>query len=242
RSEDANTLDTAGKVELAIVASGARADLGQAEAAVAALEIPQLDMHRAFSYSPRLFRAYADALEAVGRTTEAATWKSQAVVAEDALGIGEDQDPFIVDLGAEDEDDQNARPAKRSSEGFDENGEALPKDASAAPVTRPRRTAATGAGVDDLASSTLGELPSGEFEPEDAESDFFDSDDAESDEFSAEADDDAATVISAAPASRLDREAEDNSADHVSSENEAATGDREEPAGSSASNDVERDS
>src|SRR6478609_72272 len=61
RSEEANDLDAPGKVELAIVASGARADLGQLDAAVAELEIQQLDINRAFSYSPRLFRAYADA-------------------------------------------------------------------------------------------------------------------------------------------------------------------------------------
>jgi hypothetical protein len=102
--------------------------------------------------------------------------------------------------------------------------------------------AASGAGVDELASASSGELQSDELEPEDAESDFFDSDDADSDEFSAEADDDAATVVSAVPASRLDREAEDNGSDDIANENEAATGDREEPAGSSAPDDVERDS
>ncbi|MBW4095745.1 MAG: hypothetical protein HIU81_10430 [Acidobacteria bacterium] len=105
RSEDAATLDTNGKVEMAIVASGARADLGELEAAVAALEIPQLDINRAFSYSPRLFRAYGDALTAVGRKEEGQKWTRQAAVAEKALGIDEDDDdePFIVDLdeGAE---------------------------------------------------------------------------------------------------------------------------------------------
>ena len=58
RSEEANDLDAPGKVELAIVAAGARTDLGQLDAAVAELEIAQLDINRAFSYSPRLFRAY----------------------------------------------------------------------------------------------------------------------------------------------------------------------------------------
>jgi len=57
RSEEAKDLDAPGKVELAIVAAGARTDLGQLDAAVSELEIAQLDINRAFSYSPRLFRA-----------------------------------------------------------------------------------------------------------------------------------------------------------------------------------------
>ena len=71
RSDEAKDLDAPGKVELAIVAAGARTDLGQLDAAVSELEIPQLDINRAFSYSPRLFRAYADALTAAGRAAEA---------------------------------------------------------------------------------------------------------------------------------------------------------------------------
>lgn len=103
RSEEAESLDAAGKAELAMVVSGARSDLGQLDAAVAALEIPQLDLHRAFTFSPRLFRAYADALDAAGRTGESDKWRRQALVAEKALGIDEDLDPDIIDLG-EDED------------------------------------------------------------------------------------------------------------------------------------------
>ncbi|NJC22011.1 tetratricopeptide (TPR) repeat protein [Arthrobacter pigmenti] len=104
RSEDATTLDAAGKVELAIVVSGARTDLGQLEAAVAALEIPQLTKNRAFSYSPRLFRAYADALEAAGRAEDAASWRRQAEIAENALGVGAFADPDIIDLTGDDEE------------------------------------------------------------------------------------------------------------------------------------------
>ncbi|MEV7649762.1 hypothetical protein [Arthrobacter sp. NPDC089319] len=101
RSEDAESLDTAGKVELAIVASGARTDLQQFDAAVAALEIPQLDRNRAFSYSPRLFRAYADALDAASRGDEAQQWRRQAAVAENALGVGDFAEPEILDLVGE---------------------------------------------------------------------------------------------------------------------------------------------
>ncbi len=103
RSEDVSSLDAAGKVELAMVVSGARADLGQLDAAVAALEIPQLTKNRAFSYSPRLFRAYGDALAAVGRKEEAASWHRQAELAENALGVGAFEDPDIIDLVGDDE-------------------------------------------------------------------------------------------------------------------------------------------
>ncbi len=106
RSEEANQLDSAGQVELAIVVSGARADLGQKDAALAALEISQLDKNRAFSYSPRLFRAYADALAAVGRDSEAASWRSQAALADQALGA--DLEPEIIDLDEAADDDLDA--------------------------------------------------------------------------------------------------------------------------------------
>ncbi|WP_234399360.1 hypothetical protein [Psychromicrobium lacuslunae] len=96
RGEEVAELDVAGQVELAMVVSGARADLGQQDAALAALEIPQLDKNRAFSYSPRLFRAYADALEAVGRAEEASSWRRQAALADHALSG--DEEPEIIDL------------------------------------------------------------------------------------------------------------------------------------------------
>jgi hypothetical protein len=111
-SEVVETLDTNGKVEMAMVASGAQHDLGNLEAALAELEIPQLDLNRAFSYSPRLFSAYADALENLGRDEEAATWRKQISVAEEALGTGEFAEPDIIDLGEDDETDAR-RPRAR---------------------------------------------------------------------------------------------------------------------------------
>ncbi|WP_253905649.1 hypothetical protein [Arthrobacter sp. H5] len=111
RTDEASTLDTAGKVELAIVVSGARTDMGEKDAAVAALEIPQLNMNRAFSYSPRLFRAYADALDAVERPEDAATWRRQALLADSALGTGSFAEPEIIDLV--DDDDEPAEKAPR---------------------------------------------------------------------------------------------------------------------------------
>jgi tetratricopeptide (TPR) repeat protein len=134
RSEDAESLDTAGKVELAIVASGARSDLQQFDAAVAALEIPQLDRNRAFSYSPRLFRAYADALEAANRGDEAQQWRRQAAVAENALGVGDFAEPEIVDLVGE-ETEPVDRPRQGSGSPAQERTDAMseePEDAAEA--------------------------------------------------------------------------------------------------------------
>ncbi|WP_235835699.1 MULTISPECIES: hypothetical protein [Arthrobacter] len=171
RSPEAQDLDAPGKVELAIVASGARTDLGQLDAAVAELEIPQLDMNRAFTYSPRLFRAYADALAAVGRTEEAAKWQRQAVVAENALGVGDFEDPEIIDLGEDEEEERKPRYRK-----FEENAEA----------SEERGEDAASHGESAIDSETD---ESDDVELDDAESDYFESDDAESDEDSDEDED-----------------------------------------------------
>ncbi|MHA7156031.1 hypothetical protein [Arthrobacter sp. TMN-50] len=112
-SEEAEGLSSAGKVELAMVVSGARSDLGQLEAAVAALEISQLDRNRAFSYSPRLFRTYAEALAAVGRTAEAEQWRRQAAIADSALGLGDFAEPDILDLAGDEDEVPDASAARR---------------------------------------------------------------------------------------------------------------------------------
>ncbi|MCC3264435.1 hypothetical protein [Arthrobacter gengyunqii] len=119
RSDEAKELDTAGQVDMAIVASGARMDMEQYDAAVTALEIPQLDKNRAFSFSPRLFRAYADALELADRNDEAEQWRKRALLAEKALGIGEFAEPDIYDL--DDEEDKPEKP-RRGREDRDREG------------------------------------------------------------------------------------------------------------------------
>lgn len=86
RAVDRAELSPAVQVGLAIAMSGARLDLNQPELALAELEIPQLDPDRAFSYSPALFAAYAEVLEELGRTADAAVWRSRAERAEAALG------------------------------------------------------------------------------------------------------------------------------------------------------------
>ncbi|WP_189587282.1 hypothetical protein [Kocuria subflava] len=100
-SEAVENLDKNAKVELAIVVAGIRRDQGDLDGSLKALEIPQLDRNRGFSYSPRLFRAYGEALRGVGREREAAAWDRQAVVAEAALGLGQFSEPEIFDLVGE---------------------------------------------------------------------------------------------------------------------------------------------
>jgi hypothetical protein len=105
-SSAAESLEPSEKVELAIVLAGMRRDQGDAQGVVDALSIPQLDKNRGFPYSPRLFRAYAEALRGVGRAQEALTWDRQAVVAEAALGTGQFAEPEIFDFDEDDEPEQ----------------------------------------------------------------------------------------------------------------------------------------
>ena len=98
RSAEAKGLKGAPRVQLALVVSGAHADLGDHASSVSALEIPELNIQRAFSYSPELFAAYAAALDADGRGDEAQRWQRQVAVAERALGTGAFEEPEIVDL------------------------------------------------------------------------------------------------------------------------------------------------
>ncbi|GAA3610403.1 hypothetical protein [Agrococcus terreus] len=85
RSIDPATLETPVRVELAIVKSGARLDLGQPEAALEELRIPELRKDKAFEWSPALFASFAGVLEELGRDAEAAEWFALADRAIDAL-------------------------------------------------------------------------------------------------------------------------------------------------------------
>ncbi|HET9655523.1 MAG TPA: hypothetical protein VFP72_09225 [Kineosporiaceae bacterium] len=90
-SPEARELDRAGQVEMLIVAAGARTDLGQPEAAVVTLQVPQLNERVHEAWLARLRVAYADALAAVGRDEESLRWLHLAaeVDDEDASGAHE---------------------------------------------------------------------------------------------------------------------------------------------------------
>ena len=74
----AGELDPAERIELRIVASGARRDMGDAKAALAELQIPELKERRARPWVARLFYAYADVLEELGREDDAREYFARA--------------------------------------------------------------------------------------------------------------------------------------------------------------------
>ena len=76
------TRDPEIKVEAAIVASGARSDLGQVDAALVLLEIPELTALPAGAQRARLEYAYASALAAGGRDDQAREWFAKAAASD----------------------------------------------------------------------------------------------------------------------------------------------------------------
>ena len=91
---DVPSLDQDERVELVIVLSGARRDLGQADAAVLALQDPARRTSASRPWAGRLWYAYADALLHAGRTDEARTW-FEKVVAVDADGLTDAGDRLL---------------------------------------------------------------------------------------------------------------------------------------------------
>lgn len=102
---DQERLDRTARVELVMVVSGVREDMGDLAGAHEALQIPELDRRRGYPFSPRLFQRQADVLSALGREDEAARWRRSVRVAERALGIGGFAEPEIVDVEVEPEDE-----------------------------------------------------------------------------------------------------------------------------------------
>jgi hypothetical protein len=92
------------QVLLAIAMSGARLDLGQPDAALVELQIPQLDPDKAFSWSPALFDAYAAVLEELGKEDEAETWWQRSDRASLALS-GESSDDDTIEVFEEEDDE-----------------------------------------------------------------------------------------------------------------------------------------
>jgi tetratricopeptide (TPR) repeat protein len=109
---DSGVLDRATTIELRIVESGIRRDQGLPEAAVAALQVPELTNGRGGPESARLFYAYADALLDAGREDEARGWFGRAAAADtdgttDAAERFEELDPVVFGYlaGPDDPDD-----------------------------------------------------------------------------------------------------------------------------------------
>jgi len=83
RGPEVRELDRSEAIELSIVAAGARRDLGELDAAVVGLQLPELDPARRDPWSARLFYAYADNLAAAGRESDAVQWFMHAADADE---------------------------------------------------------------------------------------------------------------------------------------------------------------
>jgi tetratricopeptide (TPR) repeat protein len=124
-SPEARGLAVEDRVELAIVISGIRRDLGQPEAARLALEIPQLRSLGRKTWSARLAYAYAEALLALGRDGEARDWFARASDLDDDLQtdasdrLAELDGVVLTDLleGEDEQDEENL-----SEDGDESNG------------------------------------------------------------------------------------------------------------------------
>ena len=81
-SPEAKTLEQSERVELAIVVSGIRRDLGDHAVAAAGLEIPELAGSAHKPWAGRLRYAYAEALLALGDRAAARDWFARAVDAD----------------------------------------------------------------------------------------------------------------------------------------------------------------
>jgi tetratricopeptide (TPR) repeat protein len=79
---EAQRLEPSARAEMRIVAAGARRDLGQLEAALVTLDVPDL-RGPVQPWTARLRYAYADALSAAGRPDEAKDWFTRAAEADD---------------------------------------------------------------------------------------------------------------------------------------------------------------
>ncbi|WP_025274542.1 hypothetical protein [Haloglycomyces albus] len=84
REHGKNTkIDVAVRVELLIVAAGARSDMGQKRAATTMLKVPALHSARTDGWVARLRFAYAEALLAEGQYDDARAWLEQAAAADE---------------------------------------------------------------------------------------------------------------------------------------------------------------
>jgi hypothetical protein len=93
----AKKLDTAGRVELSIVASGARRDMGQPDAAVIALQGPALNSSAVQPWTVRLWYAYAAALLDAGRVEDARRWFTSVSTIDEESET--DADERLAELG-----------------------------------------------------------------------------------------------------------------------------------------------
>lgn len=99
RDPAVSRLDPEARVEMRIVASGARRDLGQVEAAVVELA-REVESDAVDAWSARLWYAYAAALLDAGRATEARQWFLAAASVDDDGGTDAEERVRLLDAAA----------------------------------------------------------------------------------------------------------------------------------------------
>jgi tetratricopeptide (TPR) repeat protein len=125
---EARRLAPAERIEMAIVVSGARGDLGQTAAAVQHLRDLALAGDPRAPWAARLRYAYAAALEADGQAEEARDWYARAAAVDtdeqtdvrEILGL--ELEPELVDLLGDDADDQDQEVPRGHATGRDATG------------------------------------------------------------------------------------------------------------------------
>jgi tetratricopeptide (TPR) repeat protein len=132
-SEEARTLDAAGRTELAIVVSGARSDLGEHDAALVVLDrIPAAE--RQGDLGIRVLQARAAALEGAGRGDEAAALLAgvDPDVLDRAAGVPHlDEDVVVYDVYEDTVDDEDADALADEAEGGERGDGAAVEDPAA---------------------------------------------------------------------------------------------------------------
>ncbi|MBN9111323.1 MAG: hypothetical protein J0I34_21375 [Pseudonocardia sp.] len=183
RGPEVADLDPADRIELSIVAAGARRDLGELDAAIVGLQIADLDPKRRDPWSARLFYAYADNLLAAGREADAVQWfvhahdadaegetdaasriaelTGEELGTEDDVTFGEEEYPLDDHStgdaepasDADDRGDQDADPA--DGEGADEDDDA--QGSPERPADGTETSAASGTGPAAVDAATTGD-------------------------------------------------------------------------------------
>ncbi|HEU5421556.1 MAG TPA: hypothetical protein VFV41_27990 [Streptosporangiaceae bacterium] len=144
---EARAADRATQLELRIVESGIRRDQGLPEAAVVALQVPELTSRRSGAGQARLSYAYADALLEAGREEEAREWFTRAAAADrsgetdaadrveelddvlfEDLEDGDSEDPDRDDADLEDVDPEDSGQDDDDPDAEDPQDAGLPDD------------------------------------------------------------------------------------------------------------------
>jgi hypothetical protein len=124
-SPEAQRLDRDSRIEMLIVESGARADLGEYDAAVVVLQVPELESRTNSSTLARLRFAYSEALERAAREREASQWRERAMSSDPDGELAElyADDDEIIDLEDEDDDEESTEENDAADAGAEDDDE-----------------------------------------------------------------------------------------------------------------------